>query len=158
MTRPHKQVERGATWWIPENRIIYCHIQLDTAHKAAHLFALFPRTKRSVPGYEDVRHISRFLHDLLTSSLSPLPSLLLLWQGTANDNILRSYCTFDTPVTKLYFIVSCIFIGAPGIQIALSVALSVTSACISVDHLKEKVNSKIGRRWASLNGYLTQKN
>lgn len=40
VTRPYKQTLH-TNWWILENRIINCHIQLDTEHKAADPFPLF---------------------------------------------------------------------------------------------------------------------
>lgn len=84
VTRPYKQVLH-TNWWILENWIIYCHIQLDTGHKAADPFPLFIMSK---PGrrHKDVKCLFIF----------PLPAAPSPPCVTANDNIPGIYRTSDT--------------------------------------------------------------
>lgn len=92
VTQPYKQALH-TRWWILENRIIYCHIQLDTEHKAADPFPHFIMSKPELR-YKDVKCIFTFP----PSTAAPSARCI-----AANDNVPRIYCTFDTPVTKLYF-------------------------------------------------------
>lgn len=84
VTRPYKQVSH-ANWWIRENRIRWCHIQLDTEHKAADPFPLFIMSKPG-PRHKDVKCVFIF----------PLPAAPSPRRVTANDNIPRIYRTSDT--------------------------------------------------------------